>query len=334
MRKALTTALMLFGAVTATAADAPMEEVIVHGEYAGPGMWKVTSADHPDHVLWIVGEPTPMSKRLSWRSKQVERVLLQSQEVLLQAGIVLKADEDILMDRPISSITAIRNGEANPDQGMLEDHVTEASYARWLVQKKRYLGHDDSVEKLRPILAAERLRYAAFKKLRLRDSAMIWDVLSKIAYQHGIPVNAPKLVFTFPADEVHAKVKQLEKDEIADADCFDKTLELTEALGNRAVEEQRARAWATGDVEKLMSLPGLPGYSWPCQSAFMKAQSVSEYVPEDVGEKVTVLWVDTAGELLGKNESTLSVVSLSWLLQPNGLLERLRNRGYAIQPPE
>src|SRR4051812_44198799 len=132
MRKALTTALMLIGAVTATAADAPMEEVVVSGEYAGPGMWKVTSADYPDHVLWIVGEPTPLPKRLRWRSRQVERVLLQSQEVLLQAGIVLKADEDIVMDHPISLITAIRNGEENPDQGMLEDHVTQASYARWL----------------------------------------------------------------------------------------------------------------------------------------------------------------------------------------------------------
>ena len=40
MRKALTAALMLVAAVTATAADAPMEEVVVTGEYAGPGMWQ------------------------------------------------------------------------------------------------------------------------------------------------------------------------------------------------------------------------------------------------------------------------------------------------------
>src|SRR5215510_10207300 len=97
MRNTLSTALMLIGAVTATAADTPMEEVVVSGEYAGPGMWKVTSVEHPDHVLWIVGEPTALPTRLKWRSKRVERVLLQSQEVLLQSGILLKADPDIPM---------------------------------------------------------------------------------------------------------------------------------------------------------------------------------------------------------------------------------------------
>jgi hypothetical protein len=48
---------MLIGAVTATAADAPVEEVVVTNEHAGPGMWQVTHRDHPGHTLWIVGEP-------------------------------------------------------------------------------------------------------------------------------------------------------------------------------------------------------------------------------------------------------------------------------------
>jgi hypothetical protein len=101
-------------------------------------------------------------------------------------------------------------------------------------------------------------------------------------------------------------------------------------LANNAVEEERARAWATGDVDKLASLPPIPGYAWACISAFMKAQSVSEFVPADIGEQLNVLWVDTAGQLLAKNPSTLSVVSLEWLLEPDGLLERLRRRGYTI----
>jgi hypothetical protein len=61
---------------------------------------------------------------------------------------------------------------------------------------------------------------------------------------------------------------------------------------------------------------------------------VSEYVPADVGEQVTVLWLDTAAQLLAKNRSTLSVVGLPWLLQPNGLMERLSKRGYVIEGPE
>jgi len=333
MRRALITALILFGAQSfAPAADAPMEEVVVSGEYAGPGMWKVTSAEHPDHVLWIVGEPTPLPKRLKWRSSKAEQVLLQSQEVLLQSGITLKAGEEVRGLQMHELVEALQKGTKNPDRGSLEDHVTEDSYARWLVQKKRYLGRDRYVEKLRPMVAAFELRTAAFRKLKLREGGMVMEVLGPIAHEHGIPMNSPRLVISFPPDAV--KFRQLARDEIADEDCFSKSLELTEMLGNRAVEEERARAWATGDVEKLMSLPGMPGYAWACQTALMTAQSVSEYVPADVGEQVTVLWLDTAAQLLAKNRSTLSVVGLPWLLQPNGLMERLSKRGYVIEGPE
>src|SRR5262245_22123944 len=104
MRKTLIAALFLIGAqalATAqtprapTPAEAPLEEIVVSGEYAGPGMWKVTHPDHAGHELWIVGEPPPLPKRLSWRSEKVERVLLQSQEVLRQSDVELKPDEEI-----------------------------------------------------------------------------------------------------------------------------------------------------------------------------------------------------------------------------------------------
>ena len=183
-------------------------------------------------------------------------------------------------------------------------------------------------------MAADKLRVAAYRKLKLREGGMIWGVLGPLAHEHGIPVNTPQLVITFPADGTRGSIKHLAKDEIADEECFDKSLELTELLGDRAVNAQRARAWATGDVEKLMSLPKLPGYGWACQTAFMSAQSVSEYVPADVGERVTVLWVETAEQLLAKNRSTLAVVSLSWWMEPKGLMDRLRDRGLGVQAPD
>ena len=41
----------------------PLEEVVVTGEFPGPGMWKVTRADDAaGHVLWIVGEPPPLAE--------------------------------------------------------------------------------------------------------------------------------------------------------------------------------------------------------------------------------------------------------------------------------
>jgi len=334
MRRALTTALLLICSPATLPAETPLEEIVVSGEYAGPGMWKVTHPDHPEHELWIVGEPTPMPKRMSWRSEKVERMLLQSQEVLLQSGVELKPDKEIGIFKALTLWPAMRKVARNPDEGLLKDHVPPESYQRWLVQKKLYIGRDEGIEKLRPIVASAKLRSAAFDKLDLREGEMVWGELEKLARKHKIPVNAPRKVFTVPADEVRARIKQLGKDEIADTDCFDKSLDLPEALANTTVEEERARAWATGDIDKLAALPPLPAYAWACISSFMKAQSLREVVPDDLGEQLNVLWVDTAGQLLAKNRKTLSVVALSWLLEPNGLLERLRNRGYTIQAPD
>src|ERR1043165_2345506 len=115
MRKALTTVHLLIGAMTAAAANAPMEEVVVTGEYAGPGMWQVTHPDHPGHVLWIVGEPPPLPSGMTWRSQAVERTALQSQEILLQGGFSLKPDEKIGVLRMLTLVPAALKLRKNPD---------------------------------------------------------------------------------------------------------------------------------------------------------------------------------------------------------------------------
>ena len=62
MQKTLTTVLALACALNldisqAQTTEGPLEEIVVTGEFAGPGMWEVTHPDHPGHTLWIVGEP-------------------------------------------------------------------------------------------------------------------------------------------------------------------------------------------------------------------------------------------------------------------------------------
>jgi hypothetical protein len=144
MRKALTIvptmALSLIGAVTATTADAPMEEVVVTGEFAGPGMWRVTHPDHPGHTLWIVGEPPLLPHGMYFRSQKVAQVASQSQEILSRVGISLKPDEKIGMFRMLTLVPAAMKLRKNPDKATLQELLAPDLYARWLVQKKLYLG--------------------------------------------------------------------------------------------------------------------------------------------------------------------------------------------------
>src|SRR3954471_238877 len=85
LRICLTFALLLFSpygfADTEPLAgnDADLEQVLVTGEQPGPGLWKVSKGDH---VLWILGTNSPVPKRMQWHSKEVERAIAESQEVI------------------------------------------------------------------------------------------------------------------------------------------------------------------------------------------------------------------------------------------------------------
>ena len=70
--------------------------MVVSGEYPGPGLWKITRADDAaGHVMWIVGEPPPLPKRMKWKSKDIEAVALGAQEILLDSAVRMDTDEKI-----------------------------------------------------------------------------------------------------------------------------------------------------------------------------------------------------------------------------------------------
>ena len=218
MRKALTTALMLIAAVTATAADAPMEEVVVTGEYAGPGMWQITHPDHPGHTLWIIGEPPLLPKGMHFRSEKVTRVASQSQEILQQTGFGLKADEKVGVFRMLTLVPAAMKLRKNPDKATLRDLLPPDVYARWLVQKNLYLGRDSGVEKMRPFLVAEKLRDAAIKELQL-GNGFSWGDVWQIVNEKKIPVTNLSLEFTFKTDDLRGQLKAASRQKLDDEEC-------------------------------------------------------------------------------------------------------------------
>ena len=337
MRKTLTTVLALACALhhdisQAQTSEGPLEEIIVTGEYAGPGMWQVTHLDHPGHTLWIVGEPPPLPNRMRWRSQNVERVALQSQEILLQPGFSLKPDEKVGVFRMLSLVPAAMKLRKNPDKATLQDLLPPDVYARWLVQKKLYLGRDSGVEKMRPFLVAEKLRDAAFKELQLGGGGA-WGAIFQLVEKKKIPVTAPNLEFTFKTDDLRSQIKAFARVKLADEECFAQTVDLTEALSNKQVEEARARAWATGDLAKLQELPPLPNPEISCFKTVVNSLSMSTTVPADLREQMDELWFSAAGSAVTKNESTLAFVKMDELLGDHGYLESLRKRGYEIVAP-
>ena len=316
------------------AADAPLDEIVVTGEYPGPGLWKVTRADEPaGHALWIIGDPPPLPKRLAWKSTAVEAVVLRSQEILRDTGVTMKPDENIGFFKGLSLLPSALKARKNPDAATLSEVLPADIYARWLVQKKRFLGHDSGVENWRPLFAADKLRKAALSDLGLRDSGMVWEVVGDLAKKHKLRVTAPLLEFKIKASEIKTRIKEFSKESLPDVDCLAKTLDYTEALSKHDVETARAHAWATADLETLAALPPLPNPGLTCVMAIMSSQVAKEVLPSDIPEQVQARWVAEAERALRDNETTFAIVPLTKLLRDDGYVARLRAKGYVVDAP-
>jgi hypothetical protein len=330
----LSSSAVLGQAPDATGDTAPIEEIVVTGEYPGPGLWKVTREGEPaGHALWIIGDPPPLPKRLAWKSTAVETVVLRSREILRDTGVTMKPDEDIGFFKGLTLLPSALKARKNPDEAKLSEMVPPDVYARWLIQKKRFLGRDSGVENWRPLFAADKLRKAAMSDLGLRDSGMVWDVVGDLAKKHKLRVTTPMLEFSIKASEVRTRIRQFSKESLADVDCLSKTLDYTEALSRRDIEAARAHAWATADLDALERLPPLPNPGLTCVMAIMGSQVAKELLPSDIPEQVQARWIAEAERALRENETTFAIVPLAKLMRDDGYAARLRAKGYVVDAP-
>ena len=137
----------------AESAPEPMEVVLVTGEQPGPGLWKVSSGKH---VLWILGEVAPQPRLVTWRSKRFEKLLDQSQQVILDFSGVMWPNQ------------TQENAEARirklPEGQTLKDVVSPEWYARADAARNLYRT-PERIDELRPFYAGRRIMMSALRKL-------------------------------------------------------------------------------------------------------------------------------------------------------------------------
>ncbi len=315
--------------------EALPEEVLVTGEFPGPGMWKVTRADDPEqHTLWILGNPPPLPKKMKWKSKDVEAVVVGSQEILLGSSVNVKPDEKIGFFKGLGLLPAALGARKNPEAAKLKDIVEPDTYARWLVQKNMYLGKRNGIESWRPIFAGMELREEAFEDLKLRESGLVWARVDKLAKQHKVKTTTPTIDFSIKTKEIKSKLKQFAKEPLADEQCFETTLRLVETISDRQSMEARATAWATGDLQTLIAFAPLPNPNIACQAAIMSSQIASDIVPNDIDAQLKAAWLAAAERSLANNRSTFAFMSIAELTTSDGLLAALRGKGYTVEEPQ
>jgi uncharacterized protein YbaP (TraB family) len=316
--------LLLAGFAMADAGTKPAPEtkepaldvVLVTGEHPGPSLWKVTSGDH---TLWILGEVMPLPRRMKWRSTQFERLLKESQEVLV--------DDSDRVPEPANpqEFVALHNAGKLPRGQTLQELISPDMYARVMAVRETF-GVPVELKPLRPWAAGSVLYFAAYDSKDLVEFSVA-DRAAKLAHKAKIPVTNIHFQQTFA--ELIGSLESAWGD-----DCLTRNVEILEdgGFGMRRL----ANAWSIGDIDQLRNL--VPAYalaneSWGPNEVTVCYRGGRERAREYF-EQRTAAWLKDCERVLRDHRSTIAVMPIGWLLAPDGFVAQLRARGYEVEEPE
>lgn len=307
--------------------DAPevtLEQVLVTGTRAGPGLWQVR---HGTHVLWVLGTQSPLPRRMDWFSQEVETVVALSQEVLAAPGV--EFDAGVGPVRGLFLLPSLFKARRNPEDATLAQVLPSELYARWDALKRKYMPRNSKVERWRPIFAAGELYEEAIEESGLSSKGVVWPVVRKIAKKNDIPITESqvKVKIEAPRDAI----KEFTASGIDDTHCFAVTLERLET--DLGAMKARANAWADGNLETLRALP-FPDQNAACREAILSATVAEKNGMQDLTARVEAAWLASAEAALQKNASTFALLPIGRLMADDGYLAALRARGYEIVAPE
>jgi uncharacterized protein YbaP (TraB family) len=304
-------------AASVTPDEAPTEEVVVEGNHEGPRMWRVTRGDH---ILWILGTISPLPRKMTWQSDAVQTVLQETQEVLpAWPSIGVGAN-------PFTALRLYftwRKIQKSPDHTKLKEQLPPPLYARFSALKTRYAPRDSKLEELRPMLAGGRLLDDVLDVSGLTMRNEVQQTVLKLANKRGVRIHQTKMKVDDPVDVLKDLGDTPKDSEIACLAAIVRRIETD--LGPM---QARARAWALGDVDTLRSLPHSVDDRIACLAAVSSSERIRNLVIRAQDD-----WLTEAENAIARNRSTLAVQSMDRLLGDDGILTKLRNKGYTIEGP-
>ncbi|MDQ2971760.1 MAG: TraB/GumN family protein [Pseudomonadota bacterium] len=301
-----------------------LETVNITGVLPGPGLWKVSRGDH---VLWVLGVMPSLPAGMQWRPAEVAQTIAGSQEVIASPSIKLKLDTNFF--GKLFLLPSAFGARKNPDGKTLRDVLPPPLYARWLVQKQKYLGNDDGIERWRPIFAALQLYKKALKQNGLRSSGKVEDTVTALAKQRGLTPASTQ--FTLEVREPRQAIRAFEAAGPDGVACFARTLDSIEH--DIPALRARANAWANGDLAALRQLPD-SRFRDVCKSAITGAGFARQLGISNLPAQVEALWLNVAHAALTRNPQSFAVLPMDAVMDADGYLAALRSQGYTVVAPD
>jgi uncharacterized protein YbaP (TraB family) len=297
-------------------AEEPIEEVLVAGERAGPGLWKVRKGDH---TLFLLATITPAPKKIEWRSREVESVLARAQAFVPARPEV---DTDIGPIKAVQLYMQYRKLRGNAEGERLEAVLPPPLFERFEKLRMKYAPRDRSLLERRPMLAVLELQGAAVERSGLTFRNDVARKVEKLARERKVDVLRAQVKVEDSRGTL-AEVGQIPLP--AEIACMEVVLGRIEA--DLANSRQRAEAWAVGDVRGLRSGASSRA-SVTCLDSLRNSARMAKLLRdfEDA-------WLGVVTRSLERNPVTLAVADIDGLLRPGGILAQLRARGYEIDEP-
>jgi uncharacterized protein YbaP (TraB family) len=310
--------MLPFGAALAAEpqASSDLAEVLVVGKRPGPGMWKVSRGDH---VLWLLGTPELLPARMEWESAAVEAVMAQSQARISGPRVSIKGG-------PITLFRLYRQWrrmQQTDEHAPLGTTLPAALHGRFEALRQRYAPRETDWEKLRPMLAADKLFATAVEKSGLKRARSVDAAVDKLADKHRVKVQRVQLTI----DEPEQLLRELaETPEAAEVHCMESTVARVET--DMDASARRAAAWARGDIREIRSL------SYP-DSRTECAEAVAASTPRvrALMAQSQAAWLQAVDAALVGNASTVATRPIQDLLRADGVLSKLEARGYRVEWP-
>jgi uncharacterized protein YbaP (TraB family) len=299
------------GSATAAPAADQLQELVVTGERTGPGLWHMHKGAAN---VWILGSISPLPRDITWRSTQVERLLASTNQVLVPKPFEIGIVRILWLLLTERSVLMVRGGKH------LKDVMPPDLYARFAKDRARFTSDPGKWERFRPIIASAFLEREAFHSVGLSARLDLGAAMRALAKKQNVRVEEVKIA---GVGDVLDALKTMPP--ATENTCVDASLITIETGLPQLID--RARAWATGDIDNIQNHPE------PAQvDACVKALDSGAASGDLVG-RVRRTWLQALLKSLDGTGTTIAVVNMDLLLGSGGLLEELKQRGYEVDPP-
>jgi uncharacterized protein YbaP (TraB family) len=205
-------------------------------------------------------------------------------------------------------------------QGLVQDVLPPELHDRFAVQRAKYTNDPNKWERFRPLIAAAFLQQAAFHQVGLSTRVDLGAAMRSLAKKHHVQVEEIKIA---GVSDVMEALKTLPP--ATENACVAASLVTVESDLPRLVD--RAQAWANGNVERIQQLRE-PAEVDACRAALDAGVGAADLIA-----RMRRTWLSAIEAHMQNGEVTVAVVNIDMLLEPGGLLDELRAKGYEVDSP-